>query len=325
MAATRVYAPTRGTQDHNPQLVYKAYEKIVQQKYPGVENMTGAQFWGTNELEVRGLHNEVLYHTGLLGQAADLGDDIRASVPMATYATADQIIAGYKIVGIGYEYYPEELEDDLYDVVAPKVADLPRLLADKEEDEFLLPYNTGETMISGWAETPMFVDGDTYYLQIMGQQGVNYGSNIISTAGGVSYHMISMWEQYGANFISEEGTISPLRVVKIWCNRQNAKILRMWYGASSNIEQNNPNVPNPAESAPEIVETSRFANPNDILTFFEGWEQDMKERSKYRSRSQTAEVGYLNQRKMVTITRSRFSHYWFNNRRVLLTRGAPLS
>lgn len=319
----RRYAATRGTQDHNPQLFHKAYEKIVQMRYPGVENMVGAQLWGQNELEVRGLHNEVLMHTGLLGKAANLGDDLRASVPMATYETAEQIVAGWEILGIGYEYYPEEIEDDIYDIVAPRVGDLPKLLAEAEEDEHFAKYNDGETARGGWANTPLFVDGENDYLQIVGAKGVNYGSNIIKNAGGVSYHLISLLEQYGDHFVDEEGRISPLGIDRIVASRQNAQLLQMYFGSSVNIEQDNPNMPAPiVGSAPTIIATHRLANPNDILVFYDGWQEDMKERSKFRAKTQTEEVGHLNKKKVVTITRSRFSYYWFNNRRVVLVKGA---
>jgi hypothetical protein len=317
-----MYAPTRGTQDHDPRLFYKAYEKIVQKKYPGQETMVGAQFWGQNELEVRGQHNEVLFHTGLLGQAAHLGDDLRAPVPMATYEKADQIIAGYSIIGVGYEYYPQELEDDLFDTVAPKVADLPILLADREEDEHFAPYNNGDTTFeSGWANTPLFVDGSSDYLQIIGQQGVNYGSNIINYAGGVSYHLISLYEQYGDHFVNEEGRLSPIRAERIMCSHQNARLFELFFGAGSNIEQNNPAIPNPVRSRPTVIPTHRLFNPNRIIVFFEGWQEDLKERSKWRARTQSDTIGHLNQEKVVTITRSRFSYYFFFNRRVLLIEG----
>lgn len=321
--AEQRFAPTRGSQEHNPQLFHKAYEKIVERKYPGVESMVGAQFWGQNELEVRGIHNEVLMHTGLLGGAANLGDDLRASVPMATYATAEQVIAGWEILGIGYEFFPEELQDDLYDIVAPRVGDLPKLLTEAEEDEHFAKYNDGETATGGWTKDPLFVDGVTDYLQIIGNKGVNYGSNIIKNAGGVSYHLIALLEQYGDNFIDEEGRLAPLRIERIMCSRQNATLFRMYYGVNTNIEQDNPNVPSPIEqSAPQIIATHRLANPNDIIVFYEGWMDDMKERSKFRAQTMTETVGHLNKKKSVTITRSRFSYYWFSNRRVVLVKGA---
>lgn len=322
MAAERVYSMSRGTQDHDPRLFYKAYEKIVQKRYPGVESMVGAQLWGQNELEVRGLHNEVLMHTGLLGAASRLGDDLRAPVPMATYEKADQIIAGYHIVGVGYEYYPDELEDDLFDTVAPKVSDLPMLLAETEEDEHFAPYNNGETsFISGWTNSTLYVDGTADWLKIIGYQGENYGSNIITNAGGPSYHLIALLEQYGDNFINEEGRLSPLRVDTIVCSHQNKRLLELYYGASTNIEQQNPAIPNPARSAPTIIGTHRLANPNDMHVLYEGWQEDLKERSKWRAKTQSAEIGYLNQRKVTTITRSRFSYYFFSNRRAVLVKG----
>lgn len=322
MAAERIFTATRGTQDHDPRLFYKAYERIVQKRYPGVESMVGAQLWGQNELETRGLHNEVLMHTGLLGAASRLGDDLRAPVPMATYEKADQIIAGYNIIGVGYEYYPAELEDDLFDTVAPKVADLPTLLAEAEEDEHFAPYNNGETtFISGWANTPLFVDGSSSFLQIIGQQGVNYGSNVITTAGGPSYHLISLLEQYGDFFINEEGRLSPLGIDMIVASAQNVRLLEMFYGATSNIEQPNSSIPNPTRSAPRLIATHRLANPNDMFVFYDGWQEDMKERSKWRARTESAEIGYLNQKKVTTITRSRFSYYSFSNRRVVKVKG----
>lgn len=322
MAAERTYSHTRGTQDHDPRLFYKAYERIVQKRYPGVETMVGSQLWGQNDLETRGLHNEVLMHTGLLGSAARLGDDLRAPVPMATYEKADQIIAGYHIIGVGYEYYPQELEDDLFDTVAPKVGDLPLLLAESEEDEHFAPLNNGETtFISGWANTPLFVDGTSDFLQVIGYQGQNYGSNIITNAGGPSYHMISLLEQYGDNFVNEEGRLSPLRVDRIVASFQNARLLEMYYGSSTNIEQNNPAVMSPVRSSPTIIATHRLANPNDIFVYYEGWQEDMKERSKWRARTQSGEIGQLNQVKVTTITRSRFSYYFFSNRRVVKVKG----
>ena len=106
--------------------------------------------------------------------------------------------------------------------------------------------------------------------------------------------------------------------------RQNAKLLNMYFGASMNIEQDNPQIPNPAESSPDIISTFRLANPNDLIVFYDGWDEDLKERSKYRNRAGQAEIGYLNQRKVVNITRSRYAYYWLFNRRVVLVKGAGL-
>lgn len=321
--AQQVYRHTRGVQDHDARMVYRAFERIIQLEYPGVESMVGAQFWGTNELEISGLHNEVLYHTGLLGQAAKIGRELRHPVPMSHYELADQIIADYEILGIGYEYYPDELEDDLYDIVPGKVSDLPKLLAEAEEEEHYFPYNNGESFTSGWADTPMFVDGSTQFLKTIGRPDVNLGSNIIENAGGPSYHLISTVEQYGMHFVNEEGRISPLQVERVMCSPQNARLLSMYYGAPYNVEQDNTAVPNPVMSSPTIIPSHRLANSDDMIFFFEGWQQDMKERHKWRARSDSDTIGHLNEKRVVTITRSRYSYYFFNNRRVLLVKGAP--
>ncbi len=318
-----VYGSTRGIQDSEAFQVYRAYEDIMRQEYPGAENMVGAEFWGTNELATTGLHNEVLFHTGLLGAAAKLGRDLRTPVPMATYETVDQVIADYELLGIGFEYYIDELGDKLYpEVVLDKVGELPMLLAEAEEDEHWAPYNNGETLTGGWTGDPMFVDGSSNFLQIIGDQGTNYGSNIITTAGGPSYHLISLVEQYGENFINEEGRVSPIRPVKVAASHQDARLLNMYYGASFNIEQGNTAIDNPARSNPTVVGTHRLANSRDMLFFFEGWDQDLKERSKFRGQAMAETVGDLNEKRAVSIIRSRYAYYWFFNRRVLLVKGA---
>jgi hypothetical protein len=321
--ATKLNAHTTGVQDSNAQQVWRAYESIMRKRYPGVEDMVGAQFWGTNELATTGLHNEVLFHTGLLGSAAKLGRDLRTPVPMATYETIDQVVADYEILGIGFEYYPDELEDFLYpEVVLDKLGDLPLLLADAEEDEHFAAYNNGETLTGGWTGDPLFVDGSSDFLQVIGRPGVNLGSNIITTAGGPSYHLISLVDQYGQNFQNEEGRISPLRVDRVMCSPQNARLLDLYYGASYNIEQDKQAIPNPAMSRPQVIATHRLANPNDMIFFFEGWDEDLKERSKWRGQPMTETVGDLNEKRVVSIIRSRYAYYWFFNRRVLLVKGA---
>ena len=321
--ADTMYGHTRGVQDSNAQQVWRAYEDIIRLQYPGVESMVGAQFWGTNTLATTGLHNEVLFHTGLLGTAAKLGRDLRTPVPMATYETVDQVIADYEILGIGFEYYPDELQDFLYpDLVLSKLGDLPMLLADAEEDEHFAPYNNGETLEGGWTGDPLFVDGSSEFLQVIGYRGDNYGSNIITTAGGPSYHLISLLDQYGGNFVNEEGRMSPIGVDRIMCSPQNARLLELYYGAAYNIEQASPAIPNPAMNRPTIIPTNRLANPNDMVVFYQGWEQDMKERSKFRGEALTETVGNLNEKRLVSIIRSRYAYYWFSNRRVVLVKGA---
>lgn len=321
--AERLKALTQGFQDSKRYQVYRAYEDIIRKNYPGVENMVGAQFWGTNTLETTGLHNEVLFHTGLLGSAVKLGRDLRTMPPMASFETVDQVVADYEIAGIGFEYYPDELDDMLYsDVILDKIGDLPILQADLEEDEHFNVYNNGEVLTGGWTNTPLFVDGTTNFLQVIGYKGENFGSNIIESAGGPSFHMISLIDQYGENFVNEEGRLSPIKPERIMCSPQNKRLLDMYYGAGSNIEQNDDRIPNPALSRPQVIATHRRAQPNDIIVFYEGWQDDLKERSKFRGETMTETVGNLTEKRVVSIIRSRYAYYWFFNRRVLLIKGA---
>lgn len=325
--AERIWAPTKGVEAADPKQFWKGYEAIIRKEYPGVETMVGAQFWGTSELSIEGLHNEIYYHTGLLGSAVSLGRDYRVEVPMATYADIDQIVADYEYHGIGYEYYAQELGDNLMpDVILSKVGDLPMLLADHEEDEHLLPYNTGETFVSGYFNQPLFVSGANAAnsLKTIGyKDDLLLGSNIIKNAGGPSYHLISLLEQYGMNFLNEEGRLSPLGIDRILCSPQNKRLLDMLFGAQYNIEQSSSLVPNPVQgTAPMIVATHRLANPNDIIVFYQGWEEDMKERSKWRGQPMSEEVGQLNFKKTVHMIWSRFAYYFTSNRRVVLVKGA---
>lgn len=322
--ATRLKGTTGGVQDSERYQVYRAYEDIMRKRYPGAETHVGMQFWGTNTLETTGLHNEVLFHTGLLGSAVKLGRDLRTMPPMATYETVDQVVADYEVAGIGFEYYPDELEDMLYDdVILDKIGDLPILQADLEEDEHFNVYNNGETLVGGWNKKKLFVDGNgSDFLETIGQKGVSLGGNIIKTAGGPSFHMISLIDQYGENFVNEEGRLSPLKAERIMCSLQNKRLLDMYYGAAYNIEQSNPDIPNPALANPNVIATHRIANANDIVVFFEGWQDDLKERSKFRGQTMTETVGNLTEKRVVSIIRSRYAYYWHFNRRVLLIKGA---
>lgn len=315
---------TQGMQDVNFNMLSKAFQAVIHRKYPGQEQMVGAQLWGQNSLGTEGLHDEVLHHTGLIGQAQFLGRLERAPVPMSTYKDKGQVIADYGIYGIGFELFPREMSDWIAgrrQIVEERVGDLPGLLADREEDEHLHPYNEGETFVSGVFEQPIYVDGTVNFLQILSQPGVNYGSNIIDHAGGVSYHLISLIEQYGDNFVNEEGRLAPIRPAMILASPQNARLLDLYYGATTNIEQGNPNIPNPVRYRPTILASHRLKNPNNIHVWYEGWEEDFKERSKFRGWAESAVVGVMNQQKVVNIIRSRFAYYYFYNRRALLVRG----
>lgn len=328
----RVYNNTVGTQDHNGATYYRGFSAIVKMEYPGAgENMVGETLFGADTLGTDGLHHEVYFHTGLVGQAVLAPDRVRQRFPMASYRVGSILVQGYSQLGIAHEYYPEDLEDNLagFEWLAGLASDLPTLMRDAEEDLLLSFYNNGEsaTQLVGHANTPLFVNGSSYKLQLLGDPDFFSGtaaSNIIDVGGGVSYAMLELAKQYGRNFVNEEGRTNKLRIVKILGREQNIELLRRWIGAPSNVESYNPNQPNPAADLQgvELVATERLDQPNDLIFFYEGWQDDIKMRAKYQGRADTWTEGHAQFRKVVAQVRSRIGFYAFNNRRVLLMRGA---
>jgi curved DNA-binding protein CbpA len=254
-------------------------------------------------------------------------DNVRQEFPMATYRTASMLIQGYDRIGIADEYYPEDLEDNLpgFEWLASKASELPRLVMDTEEDLKLRMYNEGETRIVGHAATPLFVDGSANSLQLIGDADYFSGtaaSNIIS-GGGVSYAMLHLGMQYGDNFVNEEGRPQPRRLVQIVGRKQNIDLVAMYINAPSNVENFDPNRPNPAAELQgvKLLSTQRMAQPNDLIFFYEGWEDHIKMRAKYQGRAETWEEGKAQKRKIVSQVRSRLGFYGYNNRLVVLMRG----
>ena len=329
--AQRVYANQLRTQDHNAATVYRGFERVTQIEYAGAgENMVGEEMYGMDDLGTDGLHHEVFFHTGLQGQAVVRPDNVRQRFPMATYRTASILIQGYDRVGIAHEYYPEDLEDNLagFEFIAGMASDLPKLLRDTEEDLHFRMYNEGESAgrLVGFANTPLFVNGSSYSLQLVGNPTYFSGtaaSNIIA-GGGVSHAMLHQAIQYGENFIDEEGRTKPRRIVMMVGRKQNLDLVAMYINHGSNIENFDPNRPNPSAdlAGVKLLATQRLAQPNDIIVFYEGWEGHIKMRAKYQNRADTWEEGHAQYRKIVSQTRSRLGYYAYNNRLVVLMRGA---
>lgn len=327
--ADRVFSNTISTQNHDAATFYRGFSKIVEFEYPAAgEEMIGEELYGPDDLGTDGLHHEVYFHTRLQGQAALMPDNVRQRFPQATYKTASMLIQGYDRIGIADEYYPEDLEDNLpgFEWLANKAADLPRLVMDTEEDLKLRLYNEGETRVVGHAATPLFVDGDSNVLQLIGNPTFFTGtaaSNIID-GGGVSYAMLHLAKQYGENYIDEEGRPRPLRITQILGRKQNIDLVAMYINANSNAESFDPNRPNPAADLQgvRLLSTQRLAQPNDLIFFYEGWEDDIKMRAKYQGRADTWEEGNAQFRKVYSQVRSRIGFYAYNNRRVVLMRGA---
>lgn len=330
--AERVFRHNVGTQNHEGAAFYRGFKEITQIVYPEAgESMVGEQLFGADDLGTDGLHHEKFFHTRLQGQAAVLPDKVRQRFPMASYRTGSILVQGYRQIGIAYEYYPEDLEDNLagFNFLADLASDLPILLRDTEEDMHLSFYNNGESasQLVGFANTPLFVDGTTHRLQLLGQPDFFNGqaaSNIITNGGGVSYAMLSLAKQYGRNFVNEEGRTNPLRIVGALGREQNIELLKEWIDAPSNIEQFDGARRNPAEDLRGIsyYVSERLAQPNDLIFFFEGWQDDIKMRAKYQNKADSWTEGNAQYRKVYSQTRSRLGYYAYNNRRVLLMRGA---
>lgn len=326
--AERVYTNRVDSQDARVESLKKSWEQVLRVSYGGeTENMIGPQLWGTHELDTQGLHNEMFAHTGLIGTAQRMPDNVRQNYPMASYETGSILIHGFRKLGIAYEYYPEDLEDMLENMrfITELVGELPLLLSDAEEEEHHHVYNNGETYTSGFFNTPLFVDGVTDKLQLLGRPDYFSGtaaSNIIE--GGVSYALFTKIHQYGDNFVNEEGRLEAVEVDMYVCSRQNADLIEMYYTSAFNIESGNANMPNPLakRSTPTIVISKRMANKNDLWVFFEGWQQFMKERNKYRGREDSWEEGNAQHRKVVAQIRSRYGYYFLSPRLVLLVKGA---
>lgn len=326
--ADRHYSNTISTQNHDAATFYRGFSAITEMEYSGAgEEMVGEELYGPDDLGTDGLHHEVHFHTRLLGQAALLPDNVRQRFPMATYRTASMLIQGYDRIGIADEYYPEDLEDNLpgFEWLANKAADLPRLVMDTEEDLKFRLYNEGETRIVGHAATPLFVDGTNDLLQLIGDATYFTGtaaSNIIA-GGGVSYAMLHLGMQYGENFVNEEGRPQPRKIVQILGRKQNIDLVRMYIGAQSNVESFDPNRPNPASELQGVtlLSTQRLSQPNDLIFFYEGWQDHIKMRAKYQGRPDTWEEGNAQYRKIVSQVRSRLGFYAYNNRLVVLMRG----
>lgn len=332
MAAERVYRNTIGTQNHNAAAFYRGFSQIVERAYPGEsEQFIGEELFGEDIFGTDGLHHEAYFHTRLQGQAAVMPDKVRQRFPAASFKTGSILVQGYRQAGIAFEYLPRDLEDNLegFNFITGMAADLPTLLRDTEEDMMIGFYNNGEsaTQLVGTANTPLFVDGSIYKLQLLGNPDYFSGaaaSNIVENGGGVSYAMLELAKQYGQYFVNDEGRQSSLRIVAAMGRRQNIDLLREYLTATYNIEQFDPNRRNPASdlSGISLYASDRLANPNDIVFFYEGWPDDIKMRAKYRHMAENWDEGHGRFLKVVNELSSRIGFYALNNRRVLLMRGA---
>jgi hypothetical protein len=302
-------------ENFDPRNYAREFEQIIELSYGSGEDRDGAMMWGNSPFLTTGLHNEVMMETRLLGQAVKAAN-LREQPPIARFEKADAIFAGYDKYHIGYEYYDEEIEDELYGSTIGHVQDLGSLMAETEEDTYFSPYNNGETFASGWQKKPMFAKD----LGIIGWNDIVI-SNIIENAGGPGYTAIKLIEQYGDNFLNEEGRPSPIRPVKIVTGRARAKEWSLYYDVANISPQYQTDAAKVKPSyALEVHGTQRLANPNDAIIFYDGWQNDMLEQSKFRGKSE------MKNEKMPDRTIHKISGRWrfffLHSRRVVLLRGA---
>ena len=338
-AATRV---NRQFQHQSADYISNAWDDILRLEYNSQgETMIGEDIYGVDTFGLgsssanqSGYEREIFIHTGAVGAADVVDDRNRQAFSEPTHFEDSIIISGFERAGKMHAYYPEDFEDYRQDMtfVMDFASDLPRLLRDTEEERYLNLYTDGENVTGGFAGTPLFVDGTTNKLQLVGRSTYFSGteaSNIIDWAGGVSYALISMVDQYGDFFVNEEGLESPIGVADVICNHRNADMLMYYYSSGYNVETMQANDPNPRSLAktrvrniPNIHPTSRLPNPNDIIFLFDGWKDNIKEASAYRGRVDTWEDGHAQSRRIVTQIRSRYLFYFLTNRLAVLARGA---
>lgn len=335
--------PARQGQAASADYVSNAWDDIMQLEYAGVgetmigEDVYGVDNWGlgTPSGGQSGYQREVFLNTGAVG-AADVTDDrVRQEFSEPTYFEGRIVVSGFERAGKAHSYYPEDLEDYREDMkfVTQHASELPRLLRDTEEERYLNLYTDGENITGGHAGTPFFCDGSATNksLQLIGRSTYFSGtaaSNIIDWAGGVSYALIAMADQYGDFFVNEEGLEMAIPVTDIICNHRNGDMIEYLYGSRMNVESMKADDPNPrslssrARVVPTIHRTSRLPNANDIVFLFQGWRDYIKEASAYRARVESWEDGHAQHRKIVTQIRSRYLFYFITNRLAVLARGA---
>lgn len=319
------------------------FDSVVQFNYGELQNnYVGQDLYGQDQLGLsqdgRAVR-EVFAHTGLVGRS-DLKEDIvRQQYSTANYYTGSLVIGGAYRIGKAHFYHLEEQEDRPMEMrfATQNVGDLGRLQASTEEYQRLRNYVNGETWVGGFHKTPLFVDGTTDKLQLLGRPDYFSGaaaSNTIDWFGGVGYAMIEMANNFGDNFVTQEGERSQIYVTDILTGSySNADLLTAYYTSEFNIDTNNPNSPSPLKLVyqgggrqriiPNIYVSHELqkANANDVIFMYNGWQDDIKEYTRFAGKIDSWTEGEAQFQKVVTQIRTRRGHYFFDNRRLLLVRG----
>lgn len=326
------YGSNYAAQNQNAYALSKAWDKVMEAKYKGVEDsMVGDELWAPYTYEGGGNYDQILLHTGLIGTALRTDDVVRQEYPSPTFHTASVMVRGYQRAGISYEYSVEDQEDYLpgLDLHVQKVGELPLLLADAEEEDAHYWMNMGESWTGGPFGTPLFVDGQgTNKIQLIGRPDYFSGSNASNIIeGSPSYALLELLNQYGALFVNEEGRRQRVSISMIVAGENNIRLLEALWNAAYNLESGNVNIPNPMTSrglpTPKFVSTNRMANAEDIWVYYDGWEEFMRTVVDYRGKADSWVEGSAPQfKKVVTQIRSRYGYFFLNNRLCVLVKGA---
>ena len=302
-------------QDFNAANYHRAFSEIGRLTSEEPTYM-GSQLW-VSKPNPGGDHFEELYHTGLLGMAQGTRN-LEEKSPRTTYRTAGAIYGQYTRYHIAYEMLKEAVDDELHGLSMMMVGDLAKIMAETEEYVYHAPYVNGRTFASGWEGKPMYRND----LKTIGDDGY-VASNILSTVGGASYGTIAEIYRYGEEFVNDENRPVSILPVRIVTGHVQARKLRELFGASSNIERINPNVPNPVNAydgaAPQILASNRLANPLEMHVFYQGWQDDFKVIDKYRGQTDTYDKKEPSA--VVHLRATRTLQYFRSSRRVALVPG----
>lgn len=322
------FSSYNGTQDSSLFAISRAWDSVMRQSYGGEgEDMVGPELWGAANFD--GLYENRLVHTGLVGTADRRNDVVRQRFSSPNYYWEPVTLFGAQRVGIYMQYFLEDREDFRPELdFAPMLAgELSALVRDAEEEDYFHPYNTGETwMTSRQNNSPLFVD-DATGLTLIGEGRPALGHGNIFY-GAPSYGLIEQLNQYGELFINEEGRGEMIRVDRIVGSRRNIELLRRYYDSTFNIDTGNPNIFSPIEGqpVPTLIATDRLYNRNDLIVFYEGWQNDLLSKTWYRGRVETGvfdeDVPQFHY--AWSQVRSRYGFYAINNRRVALVKGAAV-
>lgn len=346
--ATRAFLNSPDPQNGGQGEYDKLFDGVMMFEYQSPSEETyfvGANLFGQDDLGIANdgrKTRQLFISTDLVGRADLKSDTHRQEFSSAGYYTGSLTIRGLAQMGKVHYYYDEDQQDrpEEFRFAMRHIASLPKLLKRTEEYQRLLFYVNGETQTGGFAKTPLFCDGVNSKLQLVGRSTYFSGtaaSNIIDWFGGVGYAMIMMADSYGDNFVNEEGERAQTFVTDVLTGSYaQGDLLYAYYTSRYNIDTANVNVPNPRNMVqgngrrrvvPNIWVSDELAsaNPLDVIFFYDGWKDDIKEVTVFAGKTDTWTEGNAQMRRTVSQVRTRRGHYNKNNRRVLLMRGAVVN